>query len=328
MPTNLPPDYFQVEKRLREAQTPAEKAALLEELISTVPKHKGTDHLRADLRRQLSRLKEEAQAHKKHGVHHTIYSVEREGAGQAVVVGPANVGKSSLVAALTHAQPEVSEVPYTTRRPAPGMMPFENIQIQLVDTPSMDPVLAEPGLFDLIRRSDLLLLVVDLQEDPLQQLGETLALMEEHRIAPAQFSGKYPAEKRMVCLPAILLTNKFDDPQLDELFDIFCALLDPLWEPIPVSALTGRNFPAFKQKAFELLEIIRVYARPPGKEADLEKPFVMKKGGTVTELAAKIHRDFYEHLKSARVWGSAAFDGQLVQRDYVLRDGDIVELRI
>ncbi len=130
MPTNLPPDYFQVEKRYREAQSPAEKAALLEEMLSIVPKHKGTDHLRADLRRQLSKLKGESQSRKKHGVHQTIYHVEREGAGQAALIGAPNAGKSSLVAALTRATPEISEVPFTTRRPVPGMMPFENIQPQ------------------------------------------------------------------------------------------------------------------------------------------------------------------------------------------------------
>ena len=89
------------------------RAALLEEMYSLVPKHKGTDHLRADLRRQLSRLKDEAQARKKHGSHQETYHVDREGAGQAVVIGPGNVGKSALITALTRAQPEVSPAPYT-----------------------------------------------------------------------------------------------------------------------------------------------------------------------------------------------------------------------
>lgn len=328
MPTNLPPEYFEVDKRFREAQTPAEKVATLEELIATVPKHKGTDKLRADLRRQLSKLKEEAQTHKKHGAHQSSYVIEREGAGQVVLVGATNVGKSALLAALTHAEPEVSPAPYTTWKPIPGMMPVENIQVQLVDTPPMDREYVEPALFDLVRRSDLILLVVDLQADPLKQLEDTIALLEEHRIAPTQLKQRYPPESRMAFIPLIVLANKCDDEGLDELFEVCCEMLEGDWTKLPISAQTGRNFVVLKQMVFERLDIIRVYAKPPGKEADLDKPFVLKKGSTISELGRKIHRDFFDKLKTARVWGSTAFEGQMVQRDYVLQDGDIVELRV
>jgi hypothetical protein len=327
MPTNLPPDYFHVEKRFREAQTRAEKVALLEEMISIVPKHKGTDHLRADLRRQLSRLREDSQSKKIHGTHQTIYQVDREGAGQAVILGPANAGKSALLAALSRAQPDVSETPFTTRRPLPGMMPIENIQVQLVDTPALDRTHAEPGLFDLVRRTDLILLMVDLQADPVEQLQDSLALLEEHRIMPRHLK-EVTAEERIVYIPILVLVNKCDHEVMDELYDIFSELVDPSWVMIPISAKTGRNFPHLKERIYQQLDIIRVYAKPPGKEVDLEKPFVLKRGGTIAELASKVHRDFSEHLKSARVWGSAAFDGQQVQKDHVLQDGDIVELRI
>ena len=328
MPTNLPPEYFEVDKRFREAQTPAEKVATLEELIATVPKHKGTDKLRADLRRQLSKLREEAQAQKKHGTHQSSYIIEREGAGQAVLIGATNAGKSALLRALTHAEPEVSPAPYTTWKPIPGMMPVENIQVQLVDTPPMDREYVEPALFDLVRRSDLILLVVDLQADPLKQLEDTITLLEEHRIAPAHLRQGYPPESRMVFIPLVVLANKCDDASLDELFEVCCEMLEGDWTKLPVSAETGRNFGVLKQIVYERLDIIRVYAKPPGKEADLEKPFVLKKGSTISELGRKIHRDFFDKLKTARVWGSTAFEGQMVQRDYVLQDGDIVELRI
>ncbi len=328
MPTNLPPDYFEVDKRFREAQSPAEKVALLEELIATVPKHKGTDKLRADLRRQLSKLREEAQVRKKQGAHTSAFQIEREGAGQAVLIGPTNVGKSALVAALTRAEPDVSPAPYTTWKPTPGMMMVENIQVQLVDTPPMDRGYVEPSLFDLVRRSDLILLVVDLQADPLNQLERTLTLLEEHRIAPAHLKDTYPQDSRMVFLPVIVLANKCDDEHLDELFEVCCEIMEGDWTTLPVSAVTGRNFELLKRTVFERLDIMRVYAKPPGNEADLERPFVLKKGSTITDLAQKIHRDFYDHLKSARVWGSSTFDGQMVQRDYELQDGDIVELRV
>lgn len=328
MPTNLPPDYFVVEKRFREAQSPAEKVVLLEEMISIVPKHKGTDHLRADLRRQLSRLREEAQGQKKHGGRQSAYQVDKEGAGTAAVIGPTNVGKSALVAALTNAEPEVSEAPFTTWKPAPGMMPVMDVQVQLVDTPPMERSLVEPGLFDLLRHADLILLVVDLLQDPIRQLEETLALLKEHRIVPPQAPVQQSGEERLTMIPLIVLVNKWDDASMDELFDICCALTEHDFLLLPVSAATGRNLEALKQIVFERLDVIRVYARPPGQEPDMTRPFVMKKGGTVIDMARKVHRDFYEHLKIARVWGSTAFEGQMVTRDYVLKDGDIVELRM
>jgi uncharacterized protein len=328
MPTNLPPDYFEADKRFREAQTPAEKIRCLEEMISKVPKHKGTDKLRADLRRQLSRLKEEAQSRKKTGGHQTAYHIDKEGAGQAVLVGPTNVGKSALLAALTNASPEISPAPYTTWKPAPGMMPIEDIQIQLVDTPPLDRDFIEPALFDLLRRSDLLLLVIDLQSDPIGQMEEALDLLEEHRLAPLQRKEVLAGRERMTFLPVLVLVNKCDDEEMDESFAVLCELFDSPCPLLPVSAESGRNFDQFKQRVFEVLEVVRVYAKPPGKEPDLDRPYVLKKGATITDLAAKIHRDFYDKLKTARVWGSTAFDGQMVQREYVLQDKDIVEIRI
>lgn len=328
MPTNLPPEYFEVEKRFRAAKTPAEKVALLEELISTVPKHKGTDHLRADLRRRLSQLRAEARSRKGASRRESAFRIEREGAGQVVVVGPANVGKSALVAALTNASPEVADYPYTTWEPTPGMMPVEDIQIQLVDTPPLDRDYVEPELLDLIRRSDLILLVVDLQTDPLGQLEETMAILCENRIVPNHWQDHYKEDERVTFKPFLVLANKADDEQSDELYELFCQLLDEEWPCLPVSATTGRNLEGLKKAVFECLGIIRVYAKPPGKDPDFSAPFVLKKGSTVQDLAGKVHKDFFEKLTAARVWGSAEFAGQMVQRDYVLQDRDVVELRI
>lgn len=97
---------------------------------------------------------------------------------------------------------------------------------------------------------------------------------------------------------------------------------------LAVSAQTGRHLEGLKQTVFDNLEIIRIYSKPPGKEPDREMPFVLKKGGTVGDLAAKVHKDFLAKLKTARVWGSGVYEGQLVSRDYVLQDGDVVELHI
>jgi ribosome-interacting GTPase 1 len=186
MPTNLPPEYFEAEKRYRAAQSAADKIARLEELMGTIPKHKGTDKLRADLRRRLSKLKEAAQAKKQPGRQESVYHIEKEGAGTVIVSGPPNVGKSALVAALTNATPEVSEAPFTTWEPTPGMMPMEDIQIQLIDTPPLNRDFVEPQLMDLIRRSDLLLLVVDLQTDPLGQLEDSVSFLRAHAFGGQQ----------------------------------------------------------------------------------------------------------------------------------------------
>jgi ribosome-interacting GTPase 1 len=328
MPTNLPPEYYKIEQEYRQASTPEEKAAYLEEMLSVIPKHKGTDKLRADLRKKLSKLKEASQTRKSVGKRDSVYHIDKEGAGQAVVVGPANVGKSALVAALTNATPEVAAYPYTTWTPTPGMMPVENIQIQLIDTPPLDAEYVEPQLLDLIRRADLMLLVVDLQAFPIEQLESSVALLEEHRIVPRQHQALFEGERRITVKPLIVLVNKTDDERCDADFEVLCELLEGDWNLIPVSAATGRHVDRLKWAVFEELRIMRVYSKPPGLEVDLSSPFVLERGSTVEEFAGKVHKDFQENLKTARLWGSGEFDGQMVGRDYVLQDGDVVELRI
>ncbi len=328
MPTNLPPEAIEAEKRYRAARSPAEKIACLEEFISLIPKHKGTDKLRADLRKRLAKLKSSSQGRKGVSQRDSVFRIDKEGAGQAVVVGPTNVGKSALVAVLTNANPEVADSPYTTWNPTPGMMTFENVQIQLVDTPPLDRDFVEPALLDLIRRSDLILLVVDLQTHPVQQLEDTVAFLEAHRIVPRHRHERYSEGQRLTFIPLLVLPNKCDDEDCDEVFEIFCELLEDDWPLLPVSATMGRNLERLKQAVFEQLEIMRVYSKPPGQEPDLRAPFILEKGSTVADFAEEVHRDFFEKLKTARVWGSGIYDGQMVGRDHVLHDGDAVELRL
>ncbi len=328
MPANLTPEYKKVEQRYRDAKSPEEKIELLEEMLRVIPKHKGTDKMRGDLRRKLSKLKSSTQGKKGKSRHDSAYNIDKEGAGQAVLIGQANTGKSSLVAALTNAEPEVSEVPFTTWSPTPGMMPIDNIQVQLIDTPPLNPEHVEPGLLDLIRRSDLVLLVIDLCAFPIEQLEHTIELLEAHNIAPLQWKDRYPEDRRWTFVPFLVLVNKNDDEATDEDFQVLCELLGDEWQLVPVSAATGRNFDVMKQAIFEHLGVIRVYSKAPGREADHSAPFVLKVGTRVEDFAGKVHKDFLDNLKQARVWGSSAFEGQMVARDYILQDGDIVELRI
>jgi len=328
MPTNLPPDALQAEKRYREAETLEDRIATLEVYIGLIPKHKGTDHLRADLRKQLSKLKASAQAGKKTARQDSVFRIDREGAGQVAIVGVTNVGKSALIAALTNAAPEVSDAPYTTWEPTPGMMLVEDVQVQLIDTPPLSRDYIEPELLNLIRRADLILLVVDVQTQPVQQLEESISILEEHRIVPLHHQDRYPEDQRLTLKPLLVLANKCDDQEADELFEILTVLLEEKWPMLPVSARTGHNLEQLKQAVFDGLAIIRVYAKPPGKDPDFSQPYVLPRGSTVEDFARKIHKDFYDNLKAARVWGSATFDGQAVSRDHVLRDRDVVELRI
>jgi uncharacterized protein len=329
MPTNLPPNYYVVEEQYRKAPSTEEKIALLEEMMSIVPKHKGTDHLRADLKRKLAQLKAEGPAPKSStGRQASPYHIDREGAGQLVLVGPPNVGKSALLRAFTNAEPEVAPHPFTTWAPTPGMMPIDNIQVQLIDTPPINPEFVKADMLELIRRADVLLLMVDLQAFPIEQLEETLAFLEEHRIVPLYLRDRHPERFELTFVPTLVVANKTDDPAFDADYEILGELLGDAVPLVPVSAETGSHVDLFKQTIFDWLAIIRVYAKPPGREADLSAPFVMREGGTVEDFAAKVHRDFVDRLKSARVWGHGVFDGQTVSREHVLHDGDIVELRV
>ncbi len=327
MPTNLPPDYFKIEEAFRKATSNEEKIALLKEMMSVVPKHKGTDRLRADLRRKLASLKRGPKGRKAVAQHRSPFNIDREGAGQVPVVGPPNTGKSALVRALTNATPEVAPYPFTTWTPTPGMMRFENVQIQLIDTPPLNEDHVEPELLSLIRRADVVLLVIDLQGYPIQEFEDAVGFLEQYRIAPSYRMEEYGGERGWSFKPFLILANKSDDPQDDEDAEVLQELLGDEWPVLPVSAETGRNLNRLKRAVFDLLQIIRVYSKPPGQEPDMSAPFVMAKGGTVQDFAAKVHKELAQALKTARVWGEHVYDGQMVGRDHVLYDGDVVELR-
>jgi hypothetical protein len=327
MPTNLPPDYFKIEQEFRRARSNEEKIDLLNQMMSVVPKHKGTDRLRADLRRKLAALKRQPKGRKGVARYASPFHIDREGAGQAVLVGLPNTGKSALLRALTNAKPEVAEYPFTTWTPMPGMMRFENIQVQVIDTPPLNEEHVEPELMNLIRRADLVLLILDLQGYPIQQFEDTVAFLEEYRIAPLHRRADYGQERGWSFKPFLVLVNKCDDASGDEDAEVLRELFGEAWTFLPVSAETGRNLDWMRQAVFDRLEIIRIYSKPPGKEPDFTAPFVMEKGGTVEDFAAKVHQDFLETLKTARIWGEGVYDGQMVGRDHVLHDGDVVELR-
>jgi ribosome-interacting GTPase 1 len=328
MPANLPPHYYVIEREYREAKTPEEKLKHLEEMLTIMPKHKGTDKLRADLRKKISKLKSQSQRKKGTSRQETAYAIDKEGPAQVAVIGPPNTGKSSLVRALTNADPEVADFPHTTWKPTPGMAPYEDIQFQLIDTPPLTTEYIEPGMGNLMQQADILLIILDLQATPLTQYEAVLAILESFRIFPdaskiPEHLTRMPFVKKM-----LLVLNKMDDHTDEEVYALFLELSETTLPSIGISTRFKRHLQDLIFKIYTYADIIRVYTKAPGKKPEKKSPFVLPRGSTLEDLTVKVHKDFSVNLKFARAWGAKAYDGQMVQRDYVLEDEDMVELHM
>jgi ribosome-interacting GTPase 1 len=325
MSANLTPAYRAAEDRFRTAVTPEERLDALEEMLREVPKHKGTEKIQADIKSRISKLKR--QPKQKTGARGPSHHIPHEGAGQVVLVGPPNAGKSSLVVRLTHARPEVADYPLTTREATPGMMPFEDVAIQLVDLPPLCEEHVEPWVYDSIRTADLVWLVVT-AESSLEGLELVERLLGEKAVALVQVGKDKADEPRPGWLykPAILVLTGLDRPDAKEDLLLLDQLVDVPWDESPVSSVSGEGLEDLGRRTFEALGVMRVYSKQPGKEADLEQPFTLRKGSTVGDLARLIHQDLAAKFKFARVWGPSAFDGQKVQTSHVLEEGDVVEI--
>jgi small GTP-binding protein len=253
--------------------------------------------------------------------------VQKEGAAQVIVIGPPNAGKSQLVAALTNASPTVADYPFTTHAAAPGMMEFENIQIQLVDTPPLVNTNNQPWLTANLIRADALLVMIDLIDDPLTQIENVTTELQNVRIGIGkQQAGEEESPLRIK--KALIVANKID---LDGAGENFTALRELYQNELPVisiSALKGTGLEELKLKIYEILDIIRVYTKTPGQKPDFGDPIVLERGSTLEDAAIEVHKDFSAGLKYARVWGSGKHDGVMVKRDHVLQDGDIIELHM
>jgi ribosome-interacting GTPase 1 len=338
MPANLTPQYLAAEKRFKEAVTLQEKIESLEEMMATIPKHKGTEKMRADLRRRMAKLN--AEKDQKHGAAKgaTFYAVAREGAGQVILAGAPNVGKSSLLAGLTHATPEIADYPFTTQLPQPGMMAFENIQIQLVDMPPVARELYKPWMGNILRHSDLALLVVDVSSDDLlDEMNEVVEILAGSKI---RLTGRQPAalaeaETGLAPCKTLVIANKLDAPAARDGLLILQEFYESQYGILPVSCSTGEGLDIVPRTVFDALDIVRVHTKVPGKKVDLATPpFVLKRGSTVLDAARAVHRDFAHLLKYARLWSSEGsrrpqrHDGQMVERTHQLEDGDLLELHV
>lgn len=324
MPANLTPDYFKAEEWFRNATTNEEKILALEQMLAVVPKHKGTEHLQADLKRKLSKLKEAA-TQKKTGKQVDIFHVPPTGSGQVVLLGTPNSGKSAIVAALTNAKIHVADFPFATHAPVPGMVKYEDVQIQLVDMPPITADYMAPGQVGTYRNCDMIALVVDLADDVEEQLLILLDFLETRKLLVDDKTPAVDDQSNVLGRKVFCLCTKAD-VALDNAFELAEKSCDHSLPFVKVSTETGEGMDALPKFLFDQLELIRVYAKPPGKPADMNDPFTLPIGATVHDLARTIHRELAETLKSAKCWGTGVHDGQNVHLTHVLHDKDIVEL--
>jgi len=329
MPANLPPEYHKIEAELRTARTPEEKIGIYERLIAVIPHHKGTDKIIAMYRQKIAKAKEEMQRRPTTAKHGPTYKIEKTGAGQVVLVGPPNSGKSLLVKSLTGTDVDVADYPFTTRLPSPYMMPFENVQVQLIDTPPVTAELMESWFPELVKMADAVLFVADLADpDTAASLAGIIGRLKDRKVDFVPGETEIPPERFPLIKRALVAANKLDVEGAARNFEELGLLLETPIEKIPVSALTGRGLEEVRRKTFRLLHVIRVYSKVPGRKADTSAPFTLRKGITVQEMAKAVHKDFSEKLAYARVWNAAGLDGLRVNRDHIIADEDVVELHI
>ena len=326
MSANLTPEYEKAERRYREAGTDEERLDALREMLSAIPKHKGTEKMQADIKRRISQMrKDQAKKGRSGAKGYDPFHIPKSGAGQVVLIGTPNVGKSMLVAATTNASVKVADYPYTTALPAPGMCEYEDVKIELVDTPPVTGGHIPGGLVSTIRSADVLCIVLDAATDPLEQAETVLGLLEERSLvlktAPRNQLDPNDSHVR----PAIIAANKADIAPPENITTLRELYADGL-EILAISAATGQGLRELIQRLWELLAVVRVYTKLPGKGADREKPFTLTVGATVEDLARAVHRELPEKMKFARIWGGDRFEGQQVHRTEVLRDQDIVEI--
>jgi ribosome-interacting GTPase 1 len=331
MAANLTPQYLKAQESYRRAATPEEELKWLEVMYRELPKHKASEKMQMDLKTKISQTKKEienapkASGPKSHG---PSVNIPRQGAGTVVLLGGPNAGKSRLLAALTRATPEVAPYPYTTRAPLPGMMAWEDCFVQLIDTPPISDDLFEPYMQGLIRGADTALLLVDLGADEgIEQCQSVVKRLNETKTRLANTSYLDEDDVGLSFTQTLLVPNKIDLPDAADRLALFHEFVPLDFVEHVISAEKGDGLEELRTAIYRSLDVVRVYSKSPkAKEPDRDKPFTVKRGQTVLDVAAQIHRDMADTFKFARVWGHGVHDGTPVKGDHVVHDRDIVEI--
>jgi small GTP-binding protein len=300
MPANLPPQFFLLSEKLREAKTVEEKISILEKMIAVCPKHKGTEKVLKDLKSKIAKLKKTER--KRGGKREILYSFKKEGAGQIIIAGPPNSGKTSLVNILTNSRFKVGDYPFTTAFPQVAAMPYEDIFFQLIDTPPLSKDFSPGWLKSLLKTADGILLIFEAKENLKEEVEEISEILKNWEIE----------EKKV-----IYVLNKID---------LLKENIENEKNFLKISVKEKIGLENLKRKIFESLEIVRVYSKKPGKEPDFAHPFVFKKGTTLLKLVEEIHQELVANFKYARLFKKGLKEGRVVGKDYLLEDGDIIEI--
>lgn len=327
MAVNATPQYKKAEEEYRRAQSVQEQIECLEKMLILLPKHKASEKVQMDLKTRLKEARGELAAEKAAPKKTKSYRFPRQGAGQVIILGGPNAGKSRLLAELTSAKPEVAPYPFTTREPQPGMMPWEDVTVQLIDTPPITDTYFEAYLPNLVRTADGVLLCFDgSSDDAPDHTAELIRQIESRKTILSQESGFVEDDLTQVRVKTLLVVTRADDPGRADRVAYFEEMLPGRFEPVLVEFDKPESTAALRDRIYRVLHVMRVYTKTPGKPAKYESPFTLPIGATVEDLAAKVHHDLAEKLTHARIWGSGAHDGQSVGRDHVLSDRDMVEL--
>jgi len=343
MPANLSPDYKKAEKVFREARDEQERLACLKEMLRTIPKHKGTEHLQADIKSRIKQLTEDIAGPKK-GASRSgpVHSIRPEGAAQIALLGPPNSGKSSLHVALTGSRAAVGPYPHTTHEPMPGMLPFEDVHFQLVDLPPISDDYMDSWIVNALQPADAALLVVDIADPGCtdhvasirDRLDEKKITLSEHwpgmdgGTTDSRDADEQALDPFRIYLPTVLVANKLDLNPDPEDVAVLEELTGVRFPAVATSVPTGDHLQDIGRMLFKGLQVVRVYTKAPGKPPEMKRPFTVRTGATVLDVARLVHKDIAGSFKYARAWGSGVFDGQHVGPEHLLADADIVELHM
>lgn len=328
MAVNLTPQYHEAEAEYKRAQSAEERLACLRKMWSELPKHKASEKLQAELKRKISDTAAEVEHDRKHPKKGGVsYKVPRQGAGQVLLIGAPNAGKSTLLARLTRAHPEIAPYPYTTREPQAGMMDWEDVRVQLVDMPPITADHMDSYISGMVRSADRCVLVLDLADDDGPFTAE--AVIERLASVKTELVGEAPGgehDPSIMHVRTILAANKSAAEGAEGRLEIVREMFEKRFPIVTLDAESGAGLEELRGVIYRSLNVIRVYSKRPGKPADMAAPFTCPAGSTLADMAVLVHRDFAEKLKSARIWGTGVYDGQSVTRSHVLHDKDVVEL--